>query len=134
LNEKAGLFGRFGVAWTPTVLVLTPRGAEVYRIEGYLPKDLFRPELELGLARVDFMGKQFPKAERWYDHILTEHPRFAAEAMYWRAVCRYSASHDPSHLVQVSQDLRQSHPDSIWSVKASVWAPATADSERAKLL
>jgi len=124
LHEKAGLFGRFNAAWTPTVLILSPRAVEIHRIEGYLPRELFRPELEMGLARNDFMGKRFDSAERWYEHIANEHPSHAAEALYWRNVCRYNASHDPTPLMEVSRELQERYPDSIWTTKASVWAPA----------
>jgi hypothetical protein len=134
LHEKAGLFGRFGAAWTPTIIILSPRGAEVYRIEGYLPRDSFRAELEMALARVEFMGKQFQKAERWYDHIVSQHPSHAAEAMYWRAVSRYSASHDPTPLMEVAKDLQAQQPNSVWATKASVWMPAESTSDKASVM
>ena len=123
LHEKAGLFGRFNAAWTPTILVLTPRAAEVFRIEGYLPKSAFRAHLEMARARVAFMTKQFADAEARYEALSTE-PLFEPEAMYWSAVSRYSASHDSSHLQKVARELRESFPGAIWTIKSSVWLPA----------
>jgi hypothetical protein len=96
----------------------------VYRIEGYLPRDLFRGELEMALARVDFMGKQFESAERRYNEIASKRSPHAPEALYWRAVSRYNATHDAAPLMEVAQELQSRFPDSVWATKASVWAPA----------
>jgi hypothetical protein len=127
VHEKAGLFGRFNVPWTPAILILSPRGAEIRRIEGYLPRDLFRAELEMGAARADFVGKQFASAERRYDHVASEFPSLAPEALYWRAVSRYSASHDAAPLTEVAGELSERFPDSIWAAKASAWASEGSD-------
>lgn len=134
LHEKAGLFGRFNAAWTPTILILSPRGVEVHRLEGYYPRELFRPELEMGLARVAFMGKRFEEAERWYDHVVNNHPSHEAEALYWRAVCQYNHGHDPAPLQRVAKELQERHSQSIWATKASVWLPVEASQDRASMM
>jgi hypothetical protein len=133
IHDKAGLFGRFQAAWTPTVLIMSHKGVERYRIEGYLPRSEFRPQLELGLARVAFMAKDFNEAERWYDHIANNHISVQPEALYWRAVCRYNQTHDPSPLGEVAQELSRNHSDSIWATKASVWMPAEVASTGASV-
>ncbi len=48
----------------------------------------------MGAARADFMGKKYDQAESRYDRIAAEFPSQAPEALYWRAVSRYSATHD----------------------------------------
>jgi hypothetical protein len=88
----------------------------------------------MALGRVAFMGKRFEEAEKWYDHIAKNHPTHAAEAMYWRAVCQYNSSHDPAPLMQVAQDLRSQHGDSLWATKSSVWLPAEATTEKVSVL
>src|SRR5262249_27291757 len=55
IKEPPLWFKRFGVVWTPTVLVMDPEAAERYRLEGSLPMNWFRARLEMGLARVAFM-------------------------------------------------------------------------------
>ena len=46
------------------MLIFDADGTERHRIEGYLPNVEFRAQLELGLARVAFMHKQWADAER----------------------------------------------------------------------
>lgn len=130
IHEKAGLFGRFNAAWTPTILIMSPKGLERYRIEGYYPREAFKTQLELGLARVAFMAKHFDEAERWYDRIVNGQTDTAtiAEALYWRAVCRYKISGDATSLVEVSQELQRNYPESAWTSKSSVWLPEHAAS------
>ena len=103
---------------------MDPNGEERWRIEGYLPKDEFRPQLEMGLARVSFMRKKFDDAEQRYARIIERYPNATVipEALYWRNVCRYNQSHDASSLQSVASELRDRYPDSEWSIKASVWA------------
>ena len=130
LSGTPALFGRFHVVWTPTVLVMG-KGEERSRIEGYLPREEFLAELKMGLARVQVMSKRWQEAERWFAEIADAHDTAAAPAaMYWRAVCQYSASHDASPLKQVAQTLREQYPYSIWTVRASVWLPPEQDQIR----
>jgi hypothetical protein len=135
LKDKAGLFGRFDAAWTPTVLVMSPRGVERSRLEGYLDHDEFRVWLEMGLARVELMAKKFAEAETWYRHILEEHTdsHFEAEAMYWRAVCQYNQTHDAGPLQRIGFDLYEQFPDSIWAMKTNAWLPADHPANRISL-
>lgn len=121
VHEKPALFGRFNAVWTPTILVLNGRAAELRRIEGYLPRDMFVPELELGAAKAEFVAKQFDTSEKQFEHVAKEHAFCADEATYWRAVSKYSGSHDPSWLRLVADELREKFPNSVWTAKASVW-------------
>jgi hypothetical protein len=132
LSEKASLFGRFDAAWTPTVLILSSKGKERWRLEGYHDREEFHAWMVMGLARVEFMGKRFANAEKWYEHVATKHPQshYAPEAMYWRAVCQYNQSHDPAPLMQVAQDLHSQHPDSIWTMKTAAWMPGGESDQR----
>lgn len=112
--------------WTPTILILDPEGEERWRIEGYLPKDEFRAQLDMALARLDVVKKRWPEAERRYARLLEDYPnsRYAPEALYWRDVSKYSQTHDPAPLQSVANELAQRYPDSVWAVKASVWKRA----------
>lgn len=124
VKEHPAWFKRFDAIWTPTVLVMDHDGHERYRIEGYLPKDEFRAHLEMGLARLDVLGKQWESAEKRYAHVVDTYPnaKVAPEALYWRNVSRYSRTHDAAPLQAVAGELKERYPDSEWTVRASVWA------------
>jgi len=112
------------VLWTPTVLILDSDGIERARIEGYLPTAEFRAQLEMGLARVAFMRKQWAEAERRYDEIARRYPDTTAapEAVYWRGVSRYKATNEHTALGKVANDFKNKYQDSVWAQKASVWS------------
>lgn len=103
---------------------MDPQGRERWRLEGYLSKDEFRVNLEMGLARVAAMRKDWPDAERRYDSIMEAHPDsdFVPEAMYWRGISRYMATHDHTSLEEVVKTLQARYPDSIWALKALPWS------------
>jgi TolA-binding protein len=105
------------------VLLLDSDGEEHVRLEGYLPNDDFTAALKNGLGRIAFVQKKYADAERWYGDVITRYGNrhFAAEAMYWRAVSQYSASHDHTVLGKVAQELRSIHPSSVWASKAIPW-------------
>ena len=135
LNKRAGEFGRFNVAWTPTVVIASPKGVEQYRIEGYLPPDEFRAQLLMGLARVEFMSKHFDGAKELYSRIAQEHASsfVEPEALYWRAVADYNQSRSAEPLEQVAKELSKRFGGSVWAVKASIWQPAETPASRASL-
>lgn len=124
IKEHPAYFHRFEAVWTPTVLILDWHGKERWRIEGYLPKEEFRAELELGLARVAFVRKQWAEAERRYDEILQRYPgtKAAPEALYWRGVSHYSATHDHTALSDLAGQFKAKYPDSVWALKTVAWS------------
>ena len=124
IKEHAAYFHRFDAVWTPTVLIMDSDGKERWRIEGYLPKDEFRAQLEMGLARIAFMHKQWADAEQRYAQVSERYPDTAAgpEAVYWRGVGQYKRTNDHTVLGGVAQQLSQKYPDSVWAKKASVWS------------
>ena len=103
---------------------MDPQGRERWRLEGYLSKDEFRVNLEMGLARVATMRKDFRDAEQRYESIVANHPDsdFVPEAIYWRGISRYMTAHDHASLEEVAKTLRSKYPDSIWALKALPWA------------
>lgn len=105
------------------MLILDPYGKERYRIEGYLPNEEFRAQLELGLARVAFMSKDFADAERRYTQVLDRYgnTKSAPEALYWKGVSHYKATNDHTILGELPGLFRERYPDSIWSTKTAAW-------------
>ncbi len=88
-----------------------------------MPNTDFVAALTNGLGRIAFMQKKHADAARWYDVVLTQFAQshFAAEAMYWKAVSQYRASHDHTVLNKLAQDLQAQYPSSVWAAKAIPW-------------
>lgn len=124
IKEHPVWFHRLDVLWTPTVLILDSGGVERLRIEGYLPKEEFRAQLELGLGRVAFMSKKWAEAQKYYASIVQNFPQsaVAAEAQYWAGVSRYKATNDHTALGSTAAQFHEKYSDSVWAKKASIWA------------
>jgi outer membrane protein assembly factor BamD (BamD/ComL family) len=112
------------VLWTPTVLILDSNGIERERNEGYLPNLEFRARLEMGLARIAFMHKQWAEAERRYDEVAERYSKTTAapEAIYWRGVSRYKATNDHAVLSKIADELNQKYQESVWTLKSLIWS------------
>ena len=123
IKEHPAYFHRFDTAWTPAVVILDPKGMERYRIEGYLPTDEFRAQLEMGLARVAFMSKDFAAAEDKYTAVLDRFPnsKAAPEALYWKGVSKYKSTNDHTVLGELPALFKQKYPDSVWTMKTAAW-------------
>jgi len=104
-------------------MILDANGKERHRIEGYLPVDEFRAELELGLARVAFMNKDWADAERRYAAVLDRYPdsKAAPEALYWKGVSQYKLTNDHTVLGELPGQFEQKYPDSLWAMKTAAW-------------
>ena len=105
------------------MLIHDPSGVERHRLEGYLPKDEFRAQLEMGLARIAFMNKDWADAERRYAAVLDHYPdsKAAPEALYWKGVSHYKATNDHTVLGEMPGLFRPKYPDSIWALKTAAW-------------
>ena len=105
------------------MVILDSKGKERFRLEGYLPKEEFRPQLELGLARVAFMNKKWAEAERRYTEVLDRYPnsKAAPEALYWKGVSRYKTTNDHTVLGELPEQFQQRYPDSTWALRTAAW-------------
>ena len=105
------------------MLILDSSGVERHRLDGYLPEDEFRAQLEMGLARIAFMNKDWAEAERRYAAVLDDYPdsKAAPEALYWKGVSHYKATNDHTVLGELPGLFRQKYPDSIWALKTAAW-------------
>jgi tetratricopeptide (TPR) repeat protein len=128
VREQQGEFkrlgGRYGVQWTPTILVLDPNGEARHGIEGFLPADDFLPQLLLGLGDAALAEGNFAEAERRFRMVLDQYPNAdaAPEAQYWAGVARYKATNNPSALADTARAFTQRYRDTPWAKKASVWS------------
>ena len=123
IKEHPAWFHRFDAIWTPSILILDSKGAERHRIEGYLPKEEFQAQLLMGLARLAFEQKKWSDAERTYGEVVARFQKTssAPEARYWRAVSNYKGTNDHTVLGQVAKELKETAPDSVWTVKSTPW-------------
>jgi hypothetical protein len=123
IKEHPAWFKRFEAVWTPTILIVDSEGEERYRIEGYLPASWFRARLKMGIARVAFMHKKWSEAEKIYaDVAQSDAGSVAAEAIYWRVVCKYKTTNDHTVLGQAAHELSERYPRSEWKLKSDPWA------------
>jgi len=99
-------------------------GKERWRVEGYLPKNEFRAQLELGLARISFMEKQWADAEQKYDQVIERYAETAAapEAVYWRGVSQYKRTNDHTLLGGVAEELGAKYPVSVGAQYSWAWS------------
>ncbi len=102
---------------------MDPGGVERVGNEGYLPKTEFRAWLEISLARLAFIRKEWEDAGLRYGGVIERYPETAAapEAVYWKGVSRYKRG-DHAALGETAAELSRRFPGSIWTRKSSVWA------------
>ena len=102
---------------------MDPEGEERWRLEGYLPKDEFRVDLEMGLGRVAFMRKDWTDAEKHFGWVADSNPdsKFAPQAVYYRGVCRYSIAHDSAELANTATALLEKYPGTEWQMRSIPW-------------
>ncbi len=123
IKEQPRMWHRFGIRWTPTVMVLSPEGTEVRRVEGFLPADELRGQLMLGLGYAAANKKDWATAERWFAEAADARGTDAGpEGLYWRGVARYSATHDAKELAETHRAFTQRYQDTSWAKRASIWA------------
>ena len=102
---------------------MDPNGEERSRLEGYLPREEFQAHLEMGLGRVAFMKKDWAAAERHLKRVIDEFPdsKFAPQAVYYRGVSRYSASHDGAELGNTAATLKEKFQGNEWQLRSIPW-------------
>ena len=113
---------------------MSPDNRERFRLEGYLPRSEFEAKLRMGLGRVAFVAKRFDDARVRYQQVIDDSGQTTSvpEAVYWEAVCRYSARGDHKALGEVAKSL-EPYPYSEWSLKSLAWTPKEEPSDRASL-
>ncbi len=123
IKEKKDQFERFGVQWTPTLLVMDADATERHRMEGFLPVPDFLAQIDLGLARAPFGAGKMEEAARDFAGVAEAHvgTDAAPEAIYWSAVAAYKASGKPDSLAAAARRLKEQYPRSDWAKKSSVW-------------
>jgi hypothetical protein len=111
---------RFGIRWTPSLLILDAAGVEHYRTLGFYPPEDLIPSLLLGIGKARFNQPDRPAARELWDRLVSSYPTnsLAPEAVYLQGVAGYIETHDVSHLIGIYDRLAADYPDSPWLTRA----------------
>jgi TolA-binding protein len=112
---------RYQQVWTPTILLLSPEGQALHEWNGYLPPDLYVPQLLFGLGKAALKRDRLDDAARCFDEVIARYPTsdVAADACYWAAVARYKGSHEAEDLLGGWRKLQSRYPNSTARIKQS---------------
>lgn len=121
-NKELG--SKYGVKWTPLMLLLDGSGKEYYRTLGFFSPEELIPSLLLGLAKASFDRAERPAAIQYCERILKEFPNSgsAPEAIYLKGVAGYIESHEVNHLKELHKTLQRDFPTSTWAMRASPYS------------
>ncbi len=113
----------YNVDWTPTFIVADETGLEMMRWEGYLPEDDYLGNLNFAIARYALKKGNYAEAERRFDEVIMKYPLsdLAPKAHYYRGIAKFKASKDSAWLIDAYGTLKEKYPDSLWTLKASVF-------------
>jgi hypothetical protein len=119
--SNTALINEFKVTWTPTIIVLDADGSEVHRVVGFLPPEEFIPTFMVAKGKWYFNADQHPEAQGMFDEALENYPNSdaAAEAIFFKGVSRYKATHNPKPLREAFDILTAKFPGSEWTKRAA---------------
>jgi thioredoxin-related protein len=122
-NTETALLRKFNVNWTPTLIFMDKKGTEHYRLLGFLPPEAFIAHLMLALAKIAFETSQYAEAAELFDRIVRDHPvsEQVPQAIYFRGVSRKKLTKDDSYLDKTAEELKDSFPDSEWTMRTDPW-------------
>lgn len=112
---------RYGLRWTPYMLVLEPDGTLRQRAYGYQSPAELIPWIMLGAAKGLFVAGDWPAAQAVFEAVYRGHPRCASapEAMYLGAVSRYRQNRDVAELKGAHLAIKEAYPDSVYTERTS---------------
>jgi len=119
-DKRTEFMKRYTVSWTPTLLVLDPKGGEHHRVVGFVPEDDFVAHLTLGRGKMHFDLFRFAEALEDFGAVIEQHPKAGAvpEAVFYRGVAEYWKTHDPKGLRRAHDALKAQFPESEWARRA----------------
>jgi tetratricopeptide (TPR) repeat protein len=111
---------KYNLQWTPTIIVLDSDGKEYNRTVGYISPDEFVPFILLGIGKGYMELENYNKAIDTFKRLIDNYPKSKAtpEAIYYHGVCGYKSSHEPKHLKNAYELLKNNFPDSDWTLRA----------------
>jgi hypothetical protein len=123
-DKRTEMMKRFGIVWTPTLVVLDPKGREHHRVVGFVPEDDFLAHLALGKGKMHFDLFRFAEAIQAFGAVIARHPDAGAvpEAVFFLGVAEYWKAHDPKGLRRAHDTLAAKFPESEWARRAAPYA------------
>ena len=120
-SQKQGeVFKKYGVTWTPTIVVLDAEGKEHYRFTGFLPPLELCARMILDGAKAEMNLQNHSLVIKCFDEIIQKYPgTFAVpEAIFYLAVTQFLSGHEAKFLKEGLEQLRKEFSDSEWTVRA----------------
>ena len=115
-EDEKPVFERYGVFWTPTLVLLDAKGNAHQRlVPASLAPDDFLPIVRTTIGRAYMSMKRYDEAIRAFDAVLSRHPDSIAapEAMYWRGTAQHFKKNDDA-MKEAWAELCEQYPDSFW--------------------
>lgn len=118
------LIVRHRLLWTPGLLYLDARGAELDRTVGYLPPGDFLARAHLVLGKAAYLRRRYGEAE---DAFREARRRAGAsepapEALFWAGIAHYKAAGGDKEVLDGQwEKLRCDFPESSWARRADVF-------------
>jgi thioredoxin-related protein len=117
---NTALMQKYGVSWTPTILVLDADGKEHYRTVGFLSPEEFIATFQVGKGRYYLDLEQYSDALGMFDEVIGQSPTANAvpEAIFFKGVASYKSTHNPKPLREAYDILTAKYPQSEWTKRA----------------
>jgi tetratricopeptide (TPR) repeat protein len=120
-KEDKELVCRFGINWSPIILILDYNGREHYRIIGFLPAQEYLAQLVLGRGKAELNALNYGEAINRFSEVVCYYQDSDAspEAYYWMGVAKYKKNGEPEELIEEWKYLAEKYPQNIWAKKVS---------------
>lgn len=121
-EQSAKLADRYQAFWTPNLNVIDGREKRVFQFVGWLPPTEFAAMLQTARAHYFLSRKKYDEAAPLFNDTAENFAdsSFAPEALYYKGVSRYMASHAVEDLKEDWSALQRRFPDSAWAMRADV--------------
>lgn len=118
--SNTALMQKYGVSWTPTILVLDDDSKEHYRSVGFLAPEAFVAAFQVGKGRYFLDLEQYPEAIAMFDEAIDAGApdNAVAEAIFFKAVATYKHTLNPKPLREAYETLNAKYPQTEWAKRA----------------
>ncbi len=122
VNNAGDLLNRYKVAWTPNLNIIDADGNLFYHQEGWFPPSEFIPMAFCGYGQYRLRNKNYEEAGDCFNRVFDRYPvsYFASEALFYKGVANYLASHKVELLKESWIMLQRFYPDSTWAIRSNI--------------
>ncbi|MFO7964178.1 MAG: hypothetical protein R6U50_09685 [Desulfobacterales bacterium] len=122
VSEGGELLKKYQVIWTPNLNVINADGTLFDHREGWFPPSEFVPMAFCGYGHYLLRNNNYKEAGECFDWVFVRYPasRLAPEALYYKGVSNYLASHEVDDLKQSWIMLQRFYPESTWSIRSHI--------------